>query len=314
MAGRPSDRDRARRLLSLLPHLSRKGRVRLADLAHAVGVDIHTLAEDLTTLSLCGTDARDPRSLVAVHIDGDEVVTFGEMPALDRPVRLTAAEARALATALESCGVQPEDPLLKRLADAATQVEDPRELAATVRATTSPGGVAHAYSTLVAAAAAHRVCGIRYFSASRGTESDRLVHPWQLLMSQGAWYLRGFCETAGEERLFRLDRITAVRPTGTPFTPPRGLEAPSGVAPSGTDLPRAEVVFAQDAPDLNPRDWPGTEFERRKDGRVVASVPYAGTGWVARKVVAKLGAAEAVAPSELREAVAVLARRLLQAG
>jgi len=71
------------------------------------------------------------------------------------------------------------------------------------------------------------------------------------------------------------------------------------------------VRFATSAPDLTERDWPGATFEPQADGSVLASVPYAGSMWIAGKVAARLGEAELLAPAELRAAVAEAARGLL---
>jgi predicted DNA-binding transcriptional regulator YafY len=43
-------------------------------------------------------------------------------------------------------------------------------------------------------------------------------------------------------------------------------------------------------------------------GGIIVEVPYAGTGWLARQVVARCGGAEVLAPQEIRRAVAELAQ------
>jgi proteasome accessory factor C len=308
---RPSAALRARRLLALLPYLSETGAIPLEDLAMKVGSDVDTVAEDLGVLALCGADQLDPGTFVDVYVEDGRAVVSSALPALERPLKLTPAEARALATALESIGVDPASPLPRRLAEVAAQEPDIDGIARTVRATYAPGGHAAVIAALGAAAMATRAVTIGYHSASRGETTSRVVHPYALHMWRGAWYLLAWCESAAEERTFRIDRITGVKMTDRAFERPASLSRRAEPLPDLGSLPRATVRFAASAPDLNDRVWPGATFEGQDDGSVLASVPYAGTAWIARKVAARLGDAEIVAPAEVRAKVADAARGLL---
>jgi proteasome accessory factor C len=306
----PSAAGRARRLLALLPFLRRQGLVPLSELAAAVGTDEATVAEDLTVLSLCGGDERDPGQLIGVFVEGDTAEVFADLPALERPVRLTPSEARALTAALESIGLDPRSPLLVRLAEHSESEADPERVARTVRAAFAHDGQASVIAALYVAAERGVVASIRYASARSGHETVRRVHPLALHLWRDAWYLVAFCEEAGEQRTFRVDRITAVSLTREAFERPSGLEEASPLLDLDA-LPRATVLFSEYGPDLNERDWPGAGFTRRPDGTVVASVPYAGTSWLARKVAARLGTARVEEPKALRAAVALEATRML---
>lgn len=305
----PSAAEHARRLLALIPFLREQGVTPLSSLASAVGADEATVAEDLTVLSLCGGGERDPGQLIGVFVDGDTVEVFADLPALERPVRLTPAEARALTAALESIGIDPRSDLLRRLAGHGDRAMDPEAVARSVRAAFAHDGQAAVIAALDVAASNGLVAIIRYASASSGLESSRRVHPLALHLRRDAWYLVAFCETAGEQRTFRVDRITGVSMTREPFVAPSGPAATP--LPDLDALPRATVVFSEDGPDLNDRDWPGAAFESRPDGSVEATVPFAGHAWLARMVVARLGSAHLTAPAQLREAVALEATRAL---
>jgi proteasome accessory factor C len=301
---------RARRLLALLPFLRRQGRLPLSELAAAVGTDEATVAEDLTVLSLCGGDERDPGQLIGVFVEDGTAEVFADLPALERPVRLTPAEARALTAALESIGIDPRSPLLVRLAEHAERDADPDRVARTVRAAFAQDGQASVIAALDVAAERGVVAVIRYASARSGQETVRRVHPLALHLWRDAWYLVAFCETAGEQRTFRVDRITAVSLTRDGFERPSELDEASPLLDLSA-LPSATVVFSEDGPDLNERDWPGASFGRKQDGTVTASVPYAGSSWLARKVAAHLGTARIVEPEHLKTAVAREATRML---
>ena len=304
---------RARRLLALLPYLATQGDYPIADVAARAGTDPATLARDLTTLSMCGSDPRDPASMVAVFVDNDLVTIFGPLPSMTLPLRLTAGEARALAAALEMAGADVSSDLQDRLAAAAVDDLDPAQLASTLKAAFADGGVAGVYGALLVAVTTHDVVRIRHEGAGDAGERERLVHPWALAARRGVWYLRGWAEDAGAERTFRLDRISEVEQAGRTFGASEIPSSPDAFEPlsSLSELPRAQVVFARDLPDLTPRDWPGATFEPQPDGTVGASIPYAGTAWIARKVASRLGDAEVTGPQEVRDAVAKMARDLL---
>lgn len=301
---------RALRLLTMIPFLREKRAISLTELAAAVGSDVATVAADLTVLSLCGGDERDPGQLVGVYVEDGVAQVFADMPALDRPVRLTPAEARALTAALQTIGVDAGSPLVERLAEFASRAGEPAEIASTLRASFAQGGQAAVIAALDMAAEKGVTARIGYVSAQSG-ETSRDVRPYALYRWRDTWYVVAHCESSGDVRTFRIDRVTSVELTAKRFVRPEGLDVSASPLPDLGGRPRAAVRFSSDAPDLNDREWPGATFERAADGSVVASVPYAGTSWIARKVASRLGEAVVVSPPEVRTAVAEAAQELL---
>ncbi|WP_329316032.1 YafY family transcriptional regulator [Streptomyces sp. NBC_01278] len=68
----------------------------------------------------------------------------------------------------------------------------------------------------------HRPLSIRY-TAADGRRSERTLHPHGVVAHSGKWYITALDLTAGEDRTFRLDRITAVTTLPGSFEPPAGL-------------------------------------------------------------------------------------------
>jgi predicted DNA-binding transcriptional regulator YafY len=56
----------------------------------------------------------------------------------------------------------------------------------------------------------HRPIAIRY-TAADGRRSDRTLHPYGLVAHAGRWYVNGTDTALGQDRTFRLDRITDTR-------------------------------------------------------------------------------------------------------
>ncbi|MFJ6053474.1 helix-turn-helix transcriptional regulator [Streptomyces sp. NPDC092307] len=74
----------------------------------------------------------------------------------------------------------------------------------------------------------HRPISIRY-TAGDGRRSERTLHPYGVVAHSGKWYMTAADLSTGEDRNFRLDRITAVRTLSGSFEPPPGIDAASRV-------------------------------------------------------------------------------------
>ncbi|MBN1193365.1 MAG: WYL domain-containing protein [Coriobacteriia bacterium] len=310
MARQLDSATRARRLLALLPMLRKGDRVSIAELARAVGCTEEEVTSDLTTLTMCGIPPFTPLDLVDLDIDGDSVIAYMDPPGLNRPLRLTMAEARALGAALEVAGYAPASPLRTKLSEICSASVSQEELERTVRTGTAPGGLAEVYSRLAAAADDHEKLRIVYYTGSTDRVAERIVHPWALVQRLGAWYLVAMCESTGGERVFRIDRIRAIEHTGETFPAP--TEVPMNVTPDTAEMRVAEIRFAAGARLPDARAWPGVELESQPDGSTLARMPYQTTSWMARRVVAYLGDAVVLGPDEVRDAVRRHAEGLLQ--
>lgn len=310
MARQLDSATRARRLLALLPHLRKGDRVSLAELATAVGCTAEEVASDLTTLTMCGIPPFTPFDLVDLDIDGDTVTVYMDPPGLERPLKLTIAEARAVGAALEVAGFAADSPLRARLSTLCSGDVSLDELERTVRAGVAPGGAADVYTTLAAAAEEHEKLQIAYYTGSSGRLSERMIHPWALVQRMGVWYLVAWCESAEQERVFRLDRIRGLIHTGRTFAPPSTMS--TLVTPDVAELPPATVRFAPGAILPDDRQWPGTTFEPQPAGSTLAHVPYQSASWIARRVAAFLGGAEVLAPDEVRAVVREVADDILR--
>lgn len=300
---------RARRMLSLLHLFEPDTRIPIATIAEALGATEAEIVEDLDLLSCCGADEYDAGSLVPIFVEDGFVEIWGSMPALDRAVRLSAAESRALAAALETAGMSAEDPLAAKLLGSAASAEaDPAELERLVRSAGAQGSGVKTLGTLSLALQEHTPVRIVYHGVGRDEATERVVEPMGLVNERGSWYLEAFCRRAGALRTFRVDRIREATALPGQFEP-RPL-SPAGRAFASGGLPVARIALAP-GEQVTDREWPGMRLaEERADGSLVVEVPYAGTGWIARQVVARLGGAEVLEPTEVREAVTALAEKL----
>ena len=297
--------DTARRLIALLGPFQNEAEIPLATLAEKVGVSPAQLADDLTTLSVCGVAPYYPDMMVDVFVEDGIVEVVTPLPAIKGAVRLSAAEAEALSAALAAAGFSANEPLTEKLLAASSAGFDAEGLARTLRTETAAhdSGV---FEAIAGAIAANEALAITYQRDGAATPSARTIEPHRLIADRGAWYVSALCRSAGEARTFRVDRIRTVKTTGEHFAPVAREVVVTAF--TGEGLPVARLCFAPGAPFIE-REWPGGRvIESAEGSSTLADVPYGGTGWISRAVTARLGEVSVLAPAEVREAVRALAR------
>ncbi|MER8096100.1 helix-turn-helix transcriptional regulator [Streptomyces goshikiensis] len=90
----------------------------------------------------------------------------------------------------------------------------------------------------------HRPVSIRY-TAADGRHSERTLHPYGLVAHSGRWYVSGEDPAVGEERTFRLDRITEARTLPGTFDPPTGFDPAERVLAGLATAPYRHEVTAR---------------------------------------------------------------------
>ena len=309
MSPRPLPGPRLRRVLALVPWIAEHPGAALTEIANRFGVSEPELEHDLELLPLCGLPPYTPDRLIEVEIvDGHVWVRFAEY--FERPLRLSAEEGLALLAAGRALLAVPGSDehgalatALEKLAGAlgateglAVEVGEPPALDALRRATE----------------AVERV-EIDYYSFGRDATTTRQIDPFSVFHAFGHWYAAAYCHLATDERLFRLDRVRAVRPTGEHFE----RTARDDIAHFGAtvyhpraDDPRVALELAPEAAWVV-ESYPAEEAKERSNGswRVVLAVSE--RAWLERLLLQLGPAARVVAPPELRSVGAEAAGRLL---
>ncbi len=237
-------RDQVARLLTLVPYLHARGGVRLADASEALGVSPEQLVKDLKVLFMCGLPGGYPDDLIDVdldaleseegHVQRDGVIRVSNADYLDRPLRLTPTEASAVIVALRAlrAGAGPDtvgivDRVLAKLETAAAAGPEGVPLDATPDDPHRDSELAALTTALRDGVARQVQVEIDYYVPARDEQSTRVVDPRGLTDHNGFTYLDAWCHSAEAPRLFRLDRISAVRvldtPVSTPVSAPRDL-------------------------------------------------------------------------------------------
>jgi len=219
--------DRLARMLALVPYISRRPGVAIAELAGEFGVSTAQISSDLDLLMVCGLPGYYPDDLIDVVLDDDGgTVAIAFDAGIERPVRLTGDEAFALTIALRALAELPG------LVDAAAVHSALAKLEQASPAKSGSAKSGSAEAVRVAAADPAPALGavrealdrsrrlwIRYYTASRDAVTERTVDPLRLLVTDGHAYLEAYCNLAGSIRHFRVDRIEEVRVLDEPAQP-----------------------------------------------------------------------------------------------
>jgi len=237
-------------------------------------------------------------------VDGSVTIRLAEY--FERPLRLTPAEGLGLLAAGRALLAVPGSDTNGPLATALAKLES--AVGARGRLAVDVGGAAHLERLQEAAGAAEQV-EIDYFSFARDEMTTRVVDPWRVFHAFGAWYLAAWCHRAGAERLFRVDRVRAVRPTGEHFEAPPADDLPDLVYQPRADDPRVTLRLAPDA-DWVVESYPNEGATRLDDGswRVVLAVSE--PAWLERLLLRLGSSARVEAPAAARGAVTAAARRI----
>jgi proteasome accessory factor C len=155
---------------------------------------------------------------------------------------------------------------------------------------------------------------IDYFSFARDEMTTRVIDPWRVFHAFGAWYVAAWCHRADGERLFRVDRVRAVRTTGEHFDPASRTDDDTRdlVYRPRPEDPRVTLHLAPSA------DWvveshPHESATRANDGSWLVVLAISEPAWLERLLVGLGPDATVVAPPELvglgADAAARLRRR-----
>lgn len=312
--------ERMPRLLALVPYLQAHPGVRVEEAAAELGVTASQLRRDLELLWMCGLPGYGPGELIDLSFEGDTVSVVFDA-GLTRPLRLSHAEAGALAVCLRALGdlggIVGRDVVERALAkvEAAAGVGAPGAGVAVSAGGGSEPEAAAAAAVSTALAGDHPL-RIRYFSAGRDAVTDRVVEPHELVVVQGRSYLEAWCRRAEDVRLFRLDRVDSAEVLDEVLAAPARTEraAAAGAAPFdlGEDLPLAELVLEPSAAWVA-EYYPVERLEALGEGRARVWLRYSDREWLVRLALGFGTGARVVAPAEVAAEVRTRAGAALAA-
>ena len=300
---------RLRRLLVMVPWLASQDGPSVAEVCESFGITPAELQADLELLTLyVGIHPYGPEAYFDLSIEGDRVYA-SMLPSLDRPLRLTPAEAVAVVVAGQAAAAAGE--LDETLASALAKLAKVLGIEPGEAVDVQLGSVDTSILELLRAGiAGARQVRIRHYAEGRDQAAWRTVDPWSVASAGGSWYLWGHDHDRDATRSFRVDRILEAEL----------LDEAATAAPEGTAL---DLSVGADAPLVTleldasgawvAEAYPVEDAEVLADGRLRITLRVSGRAWLERLLL-RLGPAARVVdgPDDLLGAGRSAADRVLE--
>jgi proteasome accessory factor C len=302
----PRTVSRLARILALIPYVLSRDSVDVDEILERFDYTEADLSKDLNTLFVCGLPGYGPGDLMEAYIDENEVI-IDAADYFARAPRLTSTEALGLlAAGMAIIGSGQANPTLSTAVAKLTKVVLPDAGAAI---SVEVAGELENVGVLRRAANEQLAVQITYRSLSREEETVRDIEPWSVFATLGNWYVQGFCRLVEAERVFRVDRIRALKLTESLFDRPEGIPQPGVTySPSDDDIvcriglsPSARWVL----------DYYPVEVVRESKKETVISF-YSPDAQIPARLLLRLGgAARFISGEEVRATVAEIGKNLL---
>ena len=300
--------ERINRILFILSYVSNNQGVTIEKLAEQVGMRPKQLMKELDFMLLIGKPPFRPDDYVDIYVEDEQVyVEFDQM--LNRPLRLTRPEAMALLMSLKLLDPEVDPKTVRSLTDtiekAISNSIDPEARPEDRIVLEQPSRPVSRYFNLLRQGIdQNRKAEIDYYSLTRDTTSQRVIHPYFLTKKLGHWYLTGYCELREGLRTFKFDRILSVELFRDKFSPPEEVETNkyklNFLKSMGSR--RIEIYFdSKVAPWIKER-W-GSSVTKAENGGVVLNLASETLEYPSRLVLSFAPYAKPLHPPELIEKV-----------
>jgi proteasome accessory factor C len=317
-------------LINLLTLLVNKPGITVSEAADVFACSEKDLIKSLDRLMMVGVPPYMPHDFIsfgAVHSGSCKIlINFGDH--FGKPLNFLAPEVMALRFAIDLARPKSDAATLETL----ERIDNVLAEALRGRAESLARRKSRAFvvprqadrmrgllETLTKAAEKRLLLEIEYFSSHRRSLDTRRVHPFELLESGAHTYLWAWCETAGDTRHFRVDRIRTARQLQEASNRKRPARRNPGRMRTIFDgKPRDTLVlrFSKELADEIAEEWDGADgckVARLKDGRVELRAPLYNEFWAVGYVMSFGPHAQLVEPRSLRVALKTTIRKTLAA-
>lgn len=306
MSPRATSGSEITRILALVPWLVAHPNTPKPEIAQRFGLTVEELESQLDLVLMIGVPPYSPGNYLDVHEDDDGRVSIVLADFFRRPLQLTPAEGLALLAAGRALLAVPGSDNAGPLATALAKLEDALELPDLVVDVGEPEQL----EAIRRASAHHERVEIDYWSAGRDAFTTRAIDPEVVFFATGDWYVGAYCHQARAERMFRIDRIGAVRPTGETFEPGAiDLEHGEVFSPSQGD-PRVTLELAPEAAWVA-ESYPTESVTERPDGSLEIVLAVTERAWLERLLLRLGPEAKVLSPAELTGVAREASQRIL---
>jgi len=294
MAKKTTPTEKAARMLDLVPFISSHQGIPTPELAAEFGISVEELLSDLNSLWMCGDNRFD---LIDIQFDSG-YVTIRNAETLNLIRSLSQQEIVAVLLGLDLIEKDlPEDREDLHGDIKGLRIKLGLEIARTVDAT--PAQDSQINSTISQALGRQGRLSITYYSPTDDEVSVREISPLHVSRSDNRDFLIAFCESAGAQRTFRIDRIQSATLLESKVVQ---------MSETQSDNVRSSVSVKISRNLRKSRESLGTFISG--EGSMVEVSTYS-AGWLSRTVMSAAGAIEVTSSPDIRGEIASMARKAL---
>jgi proteasome accessory factor C len=203
-----SGTERYNFMLALTGYLIQNRQQRIADVAQHFRVSEQEIRDAVVTISLSGVGMYRPDELFFLDYDllEEGIVDVSFAPTLESVPRLSTRQAAAIVSGLSYLESVLDDSDRAEVAELMNLLSDGGRRTTDLPFKVHPSRVDLEVTLTRQAISEDRLLSCSYINAANEV-SSRQIEPISMESSDSIWYLRGYCRTKKEVRVFRLDRM-----------------------------------------------------------------------------------------------------------
>ncbi|GAB3258257.1 helix-turn-helix transcriptional regulator [Nocardioides dilutus] len=260
--------DRLYALVEELRAAGPRGRT-AARLAAHFEVSVRTIERDLSALGQAGV----PLATKQGRGGGYTLDRSMSLPPLNFTPREAAAVAVALSRSDHVLFTRDARTAMQKIVSAMPEraLQEARATAERVRLLVqpSPDPDAEIAETIWRALRDNQMLGIGYIDVG-GVETEREIEPQYVVVGPNGSYLTAWCHLRGDERVFRMDRVTRAERVPSPPRPRRIVSEPA-VDGHVTKLPESALRPEDLLPNSAPKSGPNSDIGVSRDVEMVGA-------------------------------------------
>lgn len=198
-------------MLALTGFLIQNRQQKLSDVAKHFGVTEKEIHDAVVTISLSGVGMYRPDELFFLDYDllEEGIVDVSFAPTLESVPRLSTRQAAAIASGLSYLESVLDESDRAEIAKLIEVLADGGLVTSSLPFAVQPSRVDAEVTLTRQAISENRLVTCKYINASNEL-SSREIEPIVLESNDSVWFMRGYCRTKKEIRVFRLDRMREI--------------------------------------------------------------------------------------------------------
>ena len=306
-----SGTERYNFMLALTGFLIQNRQQKIADVAKHFAVSEQEIHDAVVTISLSGVGMYRPDELFFLDYDllEEGIVDLSFAPTLESVPRLSTRQAAAIASGLSYLESVVDDKDKTEIASLLDVLSDGGKRTSELPFKVHPSRVDAEVSLSRKAISENRLISCSYINAANAV-SDREIEPIALESNDSIWYLRGYCRSKNEVRVFRLDRMREISLSNEELVRSSYEKADSSRIYSASDSD-TDVVFDIDPAGFGLLADYKPEYPAVGDKTLRATIPIGDISTLGRVVAKYSGKVRVVSPEQARKVVFDYASRAL---